>query len=195
MQRLVAARSALLRRRVEVIFRILPALICFIFPVSSCASSSDESCIFEHSIRSGAIGPVQLGLSLDELYKEYSVAVSNLPYSDISGYAVTFCDHEATVLVETNTVGVVISLSTSSTSFQTDPGAKVGMNLVRLQALHPEGVISTGVEEGGWIAFRLEEISGFFEFSLDGIEFSCLQDYQTCMPEFYERPAIRYWTR
>jgi hypothetical protein len=111
------------------------------------------------------------------------------------GYQVTVCDEKTTLTIAFDDTDAVKSMSTTSPSFQTDKGGKVGMSLAQLQTLHPEGVVSTGVEEGGWIAFRLDQFSGYFEFSLEGIEFSCLRDHRTCPTEFYERPAIRYWAR
>lgn len=164
----------------------------FLLP-SGCASSSDEDCTFERSIANGEIGPIRSGSSLDELRKDYNVAILMLPYSDTSGYEITLCDNETAVLVETDAADVVISMSSTSASFQTDSGGRVGMSLAQLQRLHPEGVVSTGVEESGWIAFRLTELSGYFEFGLDGVKSSCLQENQTCTSDFYERPAIRYW--
>lgn len=179
------------------------AFFALVFSVSGCASapldssesSNGRACAFERGIGDGRIGPIRSGSSLDEIRSSYSVAAAPLPYSDEMGFQISTCDQEAIVIVEIDEKGAVESMSTTSTSFQTDKGGKVGMSLNQLQGAHTEGIISTGVEEGGWIAFRLDDISGYFEFSLEGVEFSCLQDRRTCGPEFFEKQAIRYWAK
>lgn len=183
------------------IHRAFTPLLMIAFLNIGCASAfgenlevvSDQNCTFERGIGDGKIGPIRLGDSLRALRQNYQVETTFLPYSDAEGHAVLLCGGEAKIIAEVDDAGEVITLSTSSTSFETQRGAAVGMSLERLQALHPEGILSTGVEEGGWVAFRLDEISGYFEFSLEGVSFECRQDEASCGDQLNERPAIRYW--
>ncbi|GJL65065.1 MAG: hypothetical protein NPIRA05_00360 [Nitrospirales bacterium] len=183
--------------------RALFPVLMIAFLSTSCASASerklsvlpDQNCKFERGIDKGKIGPILIGNSVDELREEHQVGITSLPYLDQTGYAVSLCSDDAIVVAEADDEGIVVSLSTTSSSFQTKRGGKVGMSLEQLQAIHQDGILSTGVEEGGWIAFRLDEITGFFEFSLEGIAVACLRDHESCAQEFYERPAIRYWVR
>ena len=185
------------------IFHSLAVLIALPLHVDGCASvpadsaqhASSGACSFERDIGDRKIGPIRIGSSLDEIRADYTVVPARLPYSDEMGYQVTVCDEETSLIVKFDESNSAVSISTTSPSFQTDRGGKVGMSLEQLLTLHPDGIVSTGVEEGGWIAFRLDRISGYFEFSLQDIAFSCLRDHRTCPSEFYERPAIRYWAR
>ncbi|MCF6292036.1 MAG: hypothetical protein L3J04_01440 [Robiginitomaculum sp.] len=184
--------------RIEVGFRILLILIGFLFPASGYASPTDDACFPNYDIGKGKIGQLELGSYLSELSKEHNVVTARSLYADTSytnnlHYQVTICHTEISILVQTEADGLIVALSTPSQLFSTSSGAKVGMSIRQLQALHPEGTISTGVEESGWVAFQLKDISGFFEFEILDVEFSCLLDNLTCSPDFYERPSIRYW--
>lgn len=181
--------------------RAFAPLLMIAFLNNGCASASDENlapvsdqkCTFERGIGKGNIGPIRLGDSLSVLRENYQVETTLLPYSDVEGYEVSLCGGEAKIIAEVDEGGSVITLSTTSPSFETQRGAAVGMSLKKLQMLHPEGILSTGVEEGGWVAFRLDEISGYFEFSLEGVSFECRRDEASCGNELNDRPAIRYW--
>ena len=183
------------------IHRAFAPLLIIAFLNNGCASVSgenleavsDQNCTFDSGIGDEKIGPIRLGDSLGALRENYQVETTLLPYSDAEGHAVSLCDGEVKIIAEVDDADAVITLSTSSTSFETQRGAAVGMSLEKLQALHPEGILSTGVEEGGWVAFRLDEISGYFEFSLEGVSFECRQDEASCGDELNERSAIRYW--
>lgn len=184
-----------IRSFMTLVFALSPVCGCAEVPADSQVVPTQAKCTFEREISARKVGPFRIGESLEALRKDYSITAGRLPYSDEIGFQVATCDPEASVIVSTAENSVVDSVSTASQSFQTAQGGKVGMNLEELQRLHPEGVLSTGVEEGGWIAFRLDGLSGFFEFSLIGVEFSCLLDRKSCPPEFYTRPSIRYWAR
>ena len=183
------------------IHRAFAPLLIIALLNNGCASASgensevvtDQNCTFERGIGDAKIGPIRLGDSLGALRQNYQVETILLPYSDAEGLAVSLCDGEVEIIAEVDDADVVITLSTSSTAFETQRGGAVGMSLERLQALHPEGIVSTGVEEGGWVAFRLDEISGYFEFSLEGVSFECLRDESACGDELKDRLAIRYW--
>lgn len=183
------------------IYRVFAPLLMLLILNNGCAlASSDnmmgvsgQNCMVERDIGNGNIGPIRLGDTLGALREHYQVETIFLPYSDDGGYAVSLCGHEAEVVAEVDEANVVITLSTTSPSFETQRGAAVGMSLERLQALHPEGMLSTGVEEGGWFAFRLDDISGYFEFSLEGVSFECLRNQAACGDELKDRSAIRYW--
>ncbi len=169
-------------------------LIGAILAANNCKAAPNAACKFEQDINIGEIGPIKLKTSLDEIGKNYSIKSARLPYSDVLGKEVTICNSEATIIAETDASDNIITISTKSSLFHTGSGARVGMSLNQLMARHPDGILSTGTEEGGWITFIIKELSGYFEFSLVGVEFKCLQDNKKCPSEFYRRPAIRYWT-
>ena len=177
------------------------AISCLCFP-AACASaerqaiepSKDAKCEFSHEIKPASIGPVRLGHSLNSHAKAYTISQTTTRYTNEPAYRITFCDGAASVVVEVENDETIVSIATNSPEFKTIKGAKVGMSLVQLQKAHPEGAISTGIEEGGWVAFRLEEFSGYFEFSIKNVEISCLKDNETCNPDFFNSPSISYET-
>ena len=126
--------------------RAFTPLLMIAFLNIGCASASgenlevvsDQNCTFERGIGDGKIGPIRLGDSLRALRQNYQVETTFLPYSDAEGHAVLLCGGEATIIAEVDDAGAVITLSTSSTSFETQRGAAVVMSLDKLQALHPE---------------------------------------------------------
>ena len=144
-------------------------------------------------IQEDRIGAVGLGDTLDQLEQKYAVQESEFPYSEQLGYAISQCDDDDVVVFQADESGTVISIFTASPQFLTENGGRVGMKLSQLISLYPDGVISTGVEEGGWIAFRPHSLSEYFEFDLKNTEIECLRDYQNCSPDFYDRVAIGYW--
>lgn len=175
------------------ILRNFTVMAVLMFPISACAQSNDTECAFEKVILKNKIGPLEIGMNFDNTQVENYIKPALLPYSDIDGYELNPCATDASIIVETNEAGNIITLSTTSIIFKTFNGASVDMSLAQLRDLYPNGSISTGVEEGGWIAFKPDDVSGYFEFELDGVERTCLRDNSICAADFYQRKSIRYW--
>lgn len=180
-------------KRVIVILRNFAVMATLMFPINACAESNDTECAFEKTILENTIGPLEIGMTFDSMQVENNIKPTLLPYSDVDGYEFNPCGTDASIIVETDEAENIITLSTTSVVFKTSNGASVDMNLTKLRELYPNGTFSTGVEEGGWIAFKPNDLSGYFEFELDGVGRTCLRDISKCATDFYERKSIRYW--
>ena len=181
---------------------ILHLVICCLCVPAACAAEKqqaveaphEEKCKFSREIGPASIGPVMLGSSLSSYTNEHSISQTTTRYTNEPAYRITFCDRTTSVIVEVDDDESITSIATVSSDFKTKRGAKIGMSLDQLSEVHPEGIISTGVEEGGWIAYRLEEFSGYFEFPVKDVELSCLRKPETCNPGFFNTPSISYQT-
>jgi hypothetical protein len=159
-----------------------------------CSGTADEpDCDAPVLIGAGHIGPIELGAAFPEIKAEMQTTPSFLPYSDVEGHSVAVCNSSEGILIELDENESVIAISTTSELIHTPLGGSVGMTLSELKKMHPRGTISTGIEEGGWIAFTLSEYSGYFEFSVIGVDRACLQNNADCMEQIELRRAIRYW--
>ncbi|MEP5576176.1 MAG: hypothetical protein ABJP48_06985 [Erythrobacter sp.] len=150
-------------------------------------------CEFDKTINDERIGPIRIGERLEAISPPLHLEEAYLPYSVEDGEMATNCDGEVEVIFDRGQDGKVSSLSTQSRHFETDKGASVGDTLEKILSSHPEGRLTSGAEEGGWIAYSPRGGKGYFEFSVEGLDHQCLQDFANCQVSKGSLESIRYW--
>jgi hypothetical protein len=161
---------------------------------SSCsATPASQSCEFDRTIGDERIGPIRIGEKLDAVSPPLHLEEAYLPYSDENGKMATDCDGEVEVIFDQHQNGEVSSISTQSRYFETTKGASVGDSLEKILSLHPEGRLTSGAEEGGWVAYFPSGGKGYFEFAVKGLDHQCLQDFSNCQVSKGSLESIRYW--
>lgn len=161
---------------------------------SSCsATPTSQGCRFDRTINDERIGPIKIGEQLETVSPPLHVKEAYLPYSDEHGELATDCDGEVEVIFDRDQDGEVSSVSTQSRYFETTKGASVGDSLEKILSLHPEGRLTSGAEEGGWIAYFPSSERGYFEFGVQGLDHQCLQNFADCQVSRKSLESIRYW--
>jgi len=145
------------------------------------------------------IGPVRAGMPIAELRAlghPYTTRSVNEEGDDYTEYSVRISASAEVIALDVD--GRAIGVSTRSSSFSTDRGARVGATLEELQRLYPEGRLHIGVEEGHGFRFfsfrtRDREPSGIFYFDAERLPQSCFAPPRACPTAEAER-AVEYGT-
>lgn len=172
---------------------LLVGIAAALLASSGSATPSSKGCEFDKTINNERIGPVIIGRRLDAATPPLHLEVVYLPYSDEDGEMATDCNGEVEVIFNRDQDGEVVSISTRSGYFETSAGARVGDNLEKILSMHPDGRVTSGTEEGGWVAYFPSSGRGYFEFAVEGLDHQCLQDIANCEVSKESLVSIRYW--